>query len=229
MLKPHQQNPIPNEALKGFLLHEEPLVRDLVTYYFHESWSLDEGLIPLVLEAYRRFGEEAAYFSLGHARRFPLNTSSLLESALELERSQPPCVEDWLARAPLPLVESHEDLLRSVLSFSVRARVETWFCTHSGRELSPERDHIKEHFERERGTGFDYAYMFPGMNRVLQAAGRAIRSDTDRGAVLLMDERFAQARYRALLLVEWEPTFIRDDQALRTALTDFWQSSLVSV
>jgi hypothetical protein len=124
MLKPHQQNPIPNEALKRFLLHEEPLVRDLVTYYFHESWSLDEGLIPLVLEAYRRFGEEAAHFSLGHARRFPLNTSSLLESALALERSQPPCVEDWLARAPLPLVESHENLLRSVLSFSARARVE---------------------------------------------------------------------------------------------------------
>ena len=52
--------------------------------------------------------------------------------------------------------------------------------------LSPERDHIKNHFERERGAGFDYAYMFPGMNRVLQAAGRVIRSETDRGAVLLV-------------------------------------------
>ena len=95
--------------------------------------------------------------------------------------------------------------------------------------LSPERDHIKEHFERERGTGFDYAYMFPGMNRVLQAAGRVIRSDTDRGAVLLVDERFAQARYRALLPPEWEPTFVRDEHALCTAPAHFWQSSLVSV
>ena len=95
--------------------------------------------------------------------------------------------------------------------------------------LSPERDHIKNHFERERGAGFDYAYMFPGMNRVLQAAGRVIRSETDRGAVLLVDERFAQARYRALLPPEWEPTFVGDEQALRTALTHFWRSSLVPV
>ncbi len=119
-----QRNPVPNEALKRFLLHEEPLVRDLVTFYFHECWSLDEGLIPLVLEGCRRFGEEASFFSLGHATRFPLNTCSLLESVAELERSQPPFVEEWLARAPLPLVESHEDILRNVLSFSAQARVE---------------------------------------------------------------------------------------------------------
>ena len=89
MPNPQQQGnpvpPVPNEVLKRLLLHEEPLVRELVTFYFHESWSLDEGLIPLVLEGYRRFGEESSFFSLGHATRFPLNTCSMLESVMELE------------------------------------------------------------------------------------------------------------------------------------------------
>ena len=125
MLRPERRlSPVPNEALKRFLLHEDPMVRELVAFYFHESWSLDEGLVPLVLEGCRRYGEEASFVPLSLAERFPLTASSLLESVMELERSQPPFVEDWLARAPLSLVKSHEDLLRSALSFSALARLE---------------------------------------------------------------------------------------------------------
>lgn len=96
--------------------------------------------------------------------------------------------------------------------------------------LSPERDHIRDHFERTAGAGFDYAYVYPGMNRVLQAAGRVIRSETDRGAVLLIDERYAQPRYQRLLPAEWRREHVAGEAELRERLQTFWsQPHSVSV
>ena len=66
-----------------------------------------------------------------------------------------------------------------------------------------ERDVIKDYFNHSIGQGFDYAYTYPGMNKVLQAAGRVIRSETDRGAVLLIDDRYATRRYKDLFPREW--------------------------
>lgn len=88
--------------------------------------------------------------------------------------------------------------------------------------ISPERDRIRVHFDRAGADGFDYAYAFPGMNRVLQAAGRVIRSEGDRGAVLLVDERFGERRYLRLLPPEWEPTSVSSGAELREALRAFW-------
>ncbi|GMR21749.1 MAG: ATP-dependent DNA helicase [Acidobacteriota bacterium] len=92
--------------------------------------------------------------------------------------------------------------------------------------LSPERDQIRDHFDRTAGSGFDYAYVFPGMNRVLQAAGRVIRSASDRGTILLVDERFSQARYRNLLPPEWRPVIVANELALRETLTAFWSQNV---
>ena len=66
-----------------------------------------------------------------------------------------------------------------------------------------ERELIRQFYATRGGRGFEFAYQFPGMNRVLQAAGRVIRSETDRGAVLLIDARFAQRRYRELMPTWW--------------------------
>lgn len=68
--------------------------------------------------------------------------------------------------------------------------------------LSLERDLLQDYFEKNRGQGFDYAYRFPGMQRVLQAVGRLIRAETDRGSALLIDARFLEKRYR-LMFPEW--------------------------
>ena len=54
------------------------------------------------------------------------------------------------------------------------------------------------------GAGFDYAYLYPGLRRVVQAAGRVIRTREDRGVVWLIDDRFAQGRIRALLPPWWQ-------------------------
>jgi Rad3-related DNA helicase len=69
--------------------------------------------------------------------------------------------------------------------------------------LSLERDILQDHFEKTKGSGFDYAYRFPGMQRVLQAAGRLIRTETDTGAALLIDQRFLEPRHAILFPAWW--------------------------
>lgn len=66
-----------------------------------------------------------------------------------------------------------------------------------------EREILKEYFEAQGDDGFDYAYRYPGMNKVLQAAGRVIRTVEDVGIVALLDDRFFTAPYRKLFPREW--------------------------
>ncbi len=89
-------------------------------------------------------------------------------------------------------------------------------------QLCLERDLIRDYFEERNRKGFDYAYTFPGMNRVLQAAGRVVRSETDRGAVLLMDARFDQARYRRLFPTWWQTANAGSVEKIQRAAAKFW-------
>lgn len=72
-------------------------------------------------------------------------------------------------------------------------------------QLCFERNLIKGHFDKQGKNGFNYAYVYPGMNKVLQAGGRLIRSEKDTGTILLIDDRFLQERYQQLLPQEWKP------------------------
>jgi DNA excision repair protein ERCC-2 len=92
-------------------------------------------------------------------------------------------------------------------------------------QLCVERDLIRDYFQAQTGAGFDYAYTFPGMNRVLQAIGRVIRSETDRGVVLLIDARFAEPRYRRLFPAWWRPARARSTEEIRKGLAEFWVRS----
>lgn len=65
--------------------------------------------------------------------------------------------------------------------------------------LSYERDLIRNYYEKKNGKGFDYAYKNQGLNKVMQAMGRLIRSEKDRGAALLIDDRYLQSEYRSVL------------------------------
>jgi DNA excision repair protein ERCC-2 len=93
--------------------------------------------------------------------------------------------------------------------------------------ISLERELIKEYFNSQQGTGFEYAYLYPGMNRVFQAAGRVIRTATDRGVVLLIGSRFSIHQYRSLLPGHWHPIRVRDDQQLGEILHQFWSTPLL--
>lgn len=90
-------------------------------------------------------------------------------------------------------------------------------------QICNERNIIKRYFDEQTGTGFEYAYIYPGINRVLQAAGRVIRTETDMGAVILIDERFANYSYKELLPSEWYPIpRASEDCKLSEVLRDFW-------
>lgn len=72
-------------------------------------------------------------------------------------------------------------------------------------QFGGERELIRRYFDKTGRNGFDYAYKFPGMNKVLQAGGRLIRTERDRGTLVLADDRFMQPDYYALLPEEWKP------------------------
>ena len=96
-------------------------------------------------------------------------------------------------------------------------------------QISIEQDIIMEYFQKKNGMGYENAYMFPGMNKVLQAAGRVIRSENDRGVVLLVDERFSQRNYRSLFPKHWEHgSSVRSNRELKKKLEQFWTSQLLS-
>ena len=90
-------------------------------------------------------------------------------------------------------------------------------------QVGQERELLKEYFDNQGLSGFDYAYRFPGMNKVLQAAGRVIRTAEDTGVVLLLDERFLQGAYRALYPREWEHVEIVDKVNAAEKIAEFYK------
>jgi DNA excision repair protein ERCC-2 len=88
--------------------------------------------------------------------------------------------------------------------------------------ISPERELIREYFAGTHGMGFEYAYQYPGINRVLQAAGRVIRSEKDRGVVLLIGQRYSTVRYRSLLPNEWRTVNVQSESRFKLELESFW-------
>lgn len=85
-----------------------------------------------------------------------------------------------------------------------------------------EREIIREFFEERGVDGFDYAYRYPGMNKVLQAAGRVIRTEEDKGIVALLDDRFMQGSYRALFPREWRECKTIMTEEVKNAVSQFW-------
>lgn len=85
-----------------------------------------------------------------------------------------------------------------------------------------EREIIREFTDDGEGAGYDFAYTYPGFRRVQQAAGRVIRSETDRGVVLLMDDRFVQEKYVQLMPAHWNVRVMPDAAAVNAAIRRFW-------
>ena len=92
-------------------------------------------------------------------------------------------------------------------------------------QVNPEQEILKQYFAENGEDGFDYAYRYPGMNKVLQAAGRVIRTMEDRGIIALLDDRFLQPEYQALFPREWREYFIVTRQNVGQAVEAFWASS----
>ena len=90
-------------------------------------------------------------------------------------------------------------------------------------QISNEREILKDYYDKKEGMGFDYAYRYPGMNKVLQAAGRVIRTAEDVGIIELLDERFLQNDYQRLFPREWEQRSVCQLSNLEEKLATFWE------
>lgn len=89
-----------------------------------------------------------------------------------------------------------------------------------------EREIVKEYFDSRGESGFDYAYRYPGMNKVLQAAGRVIRTAEDVGIIALLDERFLQQTYQRMFPREWEHLEVVTKDTIAKKVERFWDSWL---
>ena len=91
--------------------------------------------------------------------------------------------------------------------------------------LSFEREAIAEYYQEKYEEGKQYAYIYPGMNRVFQAAGRVIRREDDRGIIVLIDDRFDDPLYRKSLPKLWDGVkFIPNAKELKAEIDQFWQN-----
>ena len=90
--------------------------------------------------------------------------------------------------------------------------------------LSYEREAMAEYYQEKYEEGKQYAYIYPGMNRVFQAAGRVIRREDDRGVIVLIDDRFDDPLYKKSLPKLWEGVrFIGSARDLKAELEEFWR------
>ncbi len=95
--------------------------------------------------------------------------------------------------------------------------------------ISNERNILRDHYETTRERGYDYAYVYPGMNRVLQAAGRVIRRESDCGVVVLIDDRYADPRTQALFPEHWNHVeYAGNAVELAEIVREFWKKIDVS-
>ncbi len=92
-------------------------------------------------------------------------------------------------------------------------------------QVSPEVDLLRDYYEKKNGEGFQYAYMNPGMNKVMQAVGRLIRSENDVGSALLIDERYVEEDYQKLFARTWKGyEIVRSKEEIKESLSSFYRN-----
>lgn len=91
-------------------------------------------------------------------------------------------------------------------------------------QVCNDREILKQYFDQKEMRGFDYAYLYPGMNKVLQAAGRVIRTEEDKGVILLLDERFLGRSYQEIFPREWQGFESGNVERLIEKVDTFWKT-----
>lgn len=94
-------------------------------------------------------------------------------------------------------------------------------------QVCNEREILKQYFDRHGENGFDYAYLYPGMNKVLQAAGRVIRTEEDKGVIALLDDRFAGRRYLEIFPRGWRKLTYCNVKTIGEKVEQFWKNAYI--
>ena len=91
-------------------------------------------------------------------------------------------------------------------------------------QVCNDREIVKNYFDQRGMRGFDYAYLYPGMNKVLQSAGRVIRTEDDKGIILLLDDRFQNRQYQQLFPREWKEYEVCGRKEIKEKMEEFWEN-----
>jgi Rad3-related DNA helicase len=89
-------------------------------------------------------------------------------------------------------------------------------------QVCDERELISQYFTERGLNGFDYSYKIPGMNKVLQSAGRVIRTMEDKGVIVLLDNRFLEYSYRQMFPKEWDDVNIVNINNVKEIVEKIW-------
>lgn len=208
----------------------------LVCNQINTRWAMrEQSLEPIAQLLFEmvsaRAGNYIAYFPSYQYLQKEAEVFSQLYPQLPLVL-QSPQEDDFLAQFDQPHPE------RSLLGFAVLGGIYSEGVDLQGEKLlgcaiigtglpkvGAQQEILREYFQQKNNSGYDFAYRFPGMNKVLQAAGRVIRSPQDRGVVLLLDDRFTTAAYQRLFPAHWSHArILSDSEQLRQTLCTFWES-----
>ncbi len=187
------------------------VARHISTRYPHRAASL-APIAALMAQQFRaRPGNYLAFFS----------SYDYLQQAAALFTQQHPDVQYWCQSRRMLEGEQREFLARFTdssqgIAFAVlggafaegidlpgKRLIGAFLATLGLPQVNPVNEQIRERMQALFGTGYDYTYLYPGLQKVVQAAGRVIRTPSDEGVVHLMDDRFAQAQVLALLPTWW--------------------------
>lgn len=187
------------------------VARHISTRYPHRAASL-APIAALMAQQFRaRPGNYLAFFS----------SYDYLQQAATLFAQQHPDVPYWCQSRRMLEGEQRDFLARFTdssqgIAFAVlggafaegidlpgKRLIGAFLATLGLPQVNPVNEQIRERMQALFGTGYDYTYLYPGLQKVVQAAGRVIRTPSDEGVVHLMDDRFAQAQVRALLPTWW--------------------------
>ena len=200
-------SPFPKENLRI------KLVTDISTKYKDREYSYEKIAEILKKEFTRKTGNYMAFFpSYAYMKRVMDIFTVIYPDAVVME--QKPYMDDIDRAIFLNRFEQFGD--NTLVAFAVMGGLFGEGIDLEGEMLSgaaiigpalpmvcPERELIKKYFDESDMNGFDYSYTYPGMNRVLQAAGRVIRSESDIGFVILIDSRFGTSKYKSLFPKWW--------------------------
>jgi DNA excision repair protein ERCC-2 len=92
-----------------------------------------------------------------------------------------------------------------------------------------EREQMRQYYQKRYQSGFDYAYVIPAMAKAIQAAGRVIRSEKERGLIVLMDNRFVQPGYSRSMPRDWFESDVSElvSESILKEISDFWGKSVI--
>jgi DNA excision repair protein ERCC-2 len=159
----------------------------------------------------------------------PPDGFSVLKQDRDMKSSQVEAILDHLRSASVPtiLFAVQGGMFSEGLDYPGETAIGAFVIGPPLPTFDFEREEMRNYYERRYGAGFDYAYAIPAMAKAIQAAGRVIRSETDRGLIVLMDSRFLEATYYRAMPGDWfeaRPDELVSERILRD-VSDFWDGA----